>query len=201
MNRLPDLHGSRLWLRELRVSDHGAYERIFTHPVLTRYLGVDRQDTDEAHDSFVRCLAQPFLPPRRRYTLAVCPPGEDRMVGTIGLLVEEYGRNAMITGLVLLPDAPVRGHAHEAGRLLMALAFGSLGVHRVWAGHRSDHTRMSAVMRAAGLRPEATLRELFRTQGIWHDVTTYAALASEWKQQATPTEAGILAGAPAPAGR
>ncbi|RII17745.1 hypothetical protein DSC45_12655 [Streptomyces sp. YIM 130001] len=196
MNRLPELHGEHLWLRELRVTDLAPFERIQTHRLLTRYLGVDRMDARQAQDAFAQHLAQPYTHPRRKHTMAVCPPGQDTMVGTMGLLIEEYGRNAMLTSLVLLPDAPVSGHGHEAGRLLMAYGFGPLGLHRIWAGHRADHTRMEHVMLAAGLHPEATLRQLFHTQGHWHDVTTYAALAPEWAAQATCAERAILQGAP-----
>ncbi|MFI7006454.1 GNAT family N-acetyltransferase [Streptomyces sp. NPDC050145] len=201
MNHLPELHGEHLWLRELRATDLAPFERIHTHRALTRYLGVDRMDARQAQDAFAQHLAQPYTHPRRKHTLAICPPGQDVMVGTMGLLVEEYGRNAMLTSLVLLPDAPVRGHGHEAGRLLMAYGFGHLGLHRIWAGHRADHTRMRDVMLAAGLHPEATLRELFHTQGRWHDVTTYAALAPTWTRQATPAEQAILRGTviPSPA--
>ncbi|MBO1334695.1 GNAT family N-acetyltransferase [Streptomyces sp. VRA16 Mangrove soil] len=195
-NRLPDLHGHHLWLRELRPTDLAPFERIHTHRVLTRYLGIDRMDVRQAQDAFARCLAQPFHHPRHKYTLAVCALDDDTMVGTMGLLLEEYGRNAMLTSLVLLPDAPVRGHGHEAGRLLMAHGFGPLGLHRIWAGHRADHTRMREIMIAAGLRPEATLRQLFHTQGTWHDVTTYAALAPEWIPQATRAERTILTNTP-----
>ncbi|MEV8529120.1 GNAT family protein [Streptomyces sp. NPDC052000] len=126
---------------------------------------------------------------------AVCAPDDDTLIGTMGLLIEDYGSNAMLTSLVLLPGSPVRGHGHEAGRLLMAYGFGHLDLHRIWAGHRSDHHSMPQVMHAAGLRPEATLRQLFRTQGCWHDVTTYATVAPEWKCQATPRELTILDGA------
>lgn len=116
------------------------------------------------------------------------------MVGTMGLLVEEYGRNAMLTSLVLLPGAPVGGHGHEAGRLLMAYGFGRLGLHRIWAGHRADHARMRDVMLAAGLHPEATLRQLFNAQGVWHDVATYAAVAPERIPQTGAAERHILDG-------
>lgn len=192
--RMPDLRGHHLNLRELRPTDHEVYERIFTHPLLTRYLGVDRMSRKAAQDAFARALGQPYDLPRTRYSLAVTAPGDDAMVGTVGLLVEGYGSNAMITGLVLLPGAPVTGHGHEAGRLLMAYAFGRLGLHRVWAGHRADHTRMGAVMEAAGLRPEARVRQLFRTRDTWHDVTTYSALAPEWLGQATRAERAVAAG-------
>ncbi|MCK8678473.1 GNAT family N-acetyltransferase [Streptomyces lichenis] len=195
MSAVPELRGEYLWLRELRPVDLAPFTRIHTHPVLTRYLGVDRMDERQAEEAFARCLAQPYAHPRRRHTLAICAPGGDTLVGTMGLLVEEYGSNAMLTGLVLLPDAPVRGHGHEAGRLLMAYGFGPLGLHRIWAGHRVDHGRMREVMLAAGLRPEATLRQLFHTQGRWHDISTYAALAPEWRLTATPAELRILDGA------
>ncbi|MEC4572591.1 GNAT family protein [Streptomyces virginiae] len=78
----------------------------------------------------------------------------------------------------------------------MAYGFGHLRLHRIWAGRRSDHHFMpQVVMRAAGLRPEATLRQLFRTRGCWHDVTTYATVAPEWKSRATPRVLAILDGA------
>ncbi|MGW5731553.1 MULTISPECIES: GNAT family N-acetyltransferase [Streptomyces] len=199
MTALPDLHGEHLRLRELRLEDRDVYTRIFTHRTLTRYLGIDSLGPDGADASFIQALAQRVQPRRRRYTLAVCPPAPepDTMVGTIGLLLEDFGSNAMITGLVVVPGASVSGHTHEAGRLLMAYAFGPLGLHRLWAGHRSDHTHMQQIMRAAGFLPEATLRHLFRTQGTWHDVTTYAALAHEWTQGASPGETAILNGATA----
>ncbi|MFD5597820.1 GNAT family N-acetyltransferase [Streptomyces griseorubiginosus] len=186
MNRIPELRGEHLRLREMHAGDHDAFARILTHRVLTRYLGIDRMDTAQAHDAFTQCLAQPHTYPRRKYTLAICAPDDDTLVGTMGLLVEDYGSNAMLTALVLLPGAPVRGHGHEAGRLLMAYAFGHLGLHRIWAGHRSDHRHMTQIMHAAGLRPEATLRQLFRTQSCWHDVTTYAAVAPEWRNAKPP---------------
>ncbi|KOU82497.1 hypothetical protein ADK94_24070 [Streptomyces sp. XY593] len=189
------MRGDHLRLRELHAADHEPFARILTHRVLTRYLGIDRMDAGQAHTAFAQSLAQPHTHPRRKYTLAVCAPDDDALVGTMGLLVEDYGSNAMLTSLALLPGAPVRGHGHEAGRLLMAYGFGHLRLHRIWAGHRSDHHFMPQVMRAAGLRPEATLRQLFRTQGCWHDVTTYATVAPEWKSQATPRELAILDGA------
>jgi len=194
VNRVPELRGEHLRLRELHADDHEPFTRILTHRALTRYLGIERMDTDQAHDVFAQALAQPHTHPRRKYTLAVCAPDDDAFVGTMGLLVEDYGSNAMLTSLVLLPGAPVSGHGHQAGRLLMAYAFGHLGLHRIWAGHRTDHQRMARITHAAGLRPEATLRQLFRTRGCWHDVTSYAAVAPEWKRQATAQELAILDG-------
>jgi RimJ/RimL family protein N-acetyltransferase len=133
--------------------------------------------------------------PRIPWIAALVSLDDDTFAGATGLLVEDYGSNAMLTSLVLLPGSAVRGHGHEAGRLLMAYGFGHLGLHPIWAGHRSDHHRMHPVDHATGLRPEATLRQLFRTQGCWHDDTTYATVAPEWKRQAGARELAVLDGA------
>lgn len=41
---------------------------------------------------------------------------------------------------------------------------------------------------------EATLKELFRTQGRWHDVTSYTATVDRWLTAATPLERAIVTG-------
>ncbi|NEW40000.1 GNAT family N-acetyltransferase [Nocardia cyriacigeorgica] len=188
-----ELVGARLRLRDLRAGDLGVYQRIFTDPHLTKYMGTDSMDDQAAAESFgaaLRCCCESR---RRKYTLAITAPGADTMVGTISLLVEEFGSNAMIGGLVVLPEGKLRAGGSEAGRLLIAFAFGPLGIHRVWAGHRHDHPAMHTVMSGAGLTPEARLRQLYRTQGQWHDVCTYAALRPEWAATATAAEHRILA--------
>ncbi|HTI21309.1 MAG TPA: GNAT family protein [Kutzneria sp.] len=189
------LVGEHIRLRPLRADDRSAFIRIYTSPALTRFLGVDRMDADAAASAFgAQLRGNP-----RRLSYAITAHDDETMHGIIGLLIEDYGSNAMITGLVILPGAPVSGHGSEAGRLLLAHAFGRLGLHRVWAGHRSDHTLMRDIMLVTGLEPEATLRELFRTRGQWHDVTTYAALAHRWRDVATPHELAIMDGELAPA--
>ncbi|MCX2948051.1 GNAT family N-acetyltransferase [Lentzea sp. NEAU-D7] len=185
---MTELIGPNVRLRPLMDEDLPVYQRIYGSPVLTRYLGVDRMTPEKAAAAF-------YTPTPRKLVFAITSHDDDTMVGMIGLLLEEYGSNAMCTGLVILPGSPVKGCGSEAGRLLFAHAFGPLGIHRVWAGHRADHTMMSGVMTGAGLEREATLRELFRTQGRWHDVTTYAAVAHRWREQASPLELAIMRGA------
>lgn len=191
-----DVRSEYVRLRELRPADEAAYCAIYTSPVLPRYLGVDRCDPERAAGKFRNALTERSTPGRRRYSLAITAPDGDTMHGIIGLLVEDYGSNAMVTGLVIRPGTPVAGCGAQAGRLVMAHGFGPLGLHRIWAGHRSDHLRMREVMLEAGFHPEATLRELFQTAGRWHDVTTYAALSHQWRLTASPAERAVLDGGP-----
>ncbi|MFE3544447.1 GNAT family N-acetyltransferase [Nocardia sp. NPDC059177] len=191
--RTVELAGARLRLRDLRAGDLGTYQRIFTDPRLTRYMGTDSMGVAAAAAAFDAALCARGESPRRKYTLAITAPDADTMVGTISLLVEDFGSNAMIGGLVVVPEGALRAGGIEAGRLLAAFAFGPLGIHRVWAGHRHDHPVMDTVMAGVGLTPEARLRQLYRTQGQWRDVCTYAAVRPEWAATATPAERRILA--------
>jgi RimJ/RimL family protein N-acetyltransferase len=192
MNAEINLSGAYLRLRDLRPADEDAYCAIYTSPVLTRFLGVDRCSPQSAATAFLGALTQRSSPHRHRYTFAITAVGDDTMHGTIGLLLEDYGSNAMVTGLVIRPGAPVAGYGAQAARLMMAHGFGPLGLHRIWAGHRSDHVRMRELMLEAGFHPEATLRDLFHTAGRWHDVTTYAALSHQWRLTASAGERAIL---------
>ncbi|MEV8379183.1 GNAT family N-acetyltransferase [Kribbella sp. NPDC056861] len=172
------LEGERVALRPLVPEDCSVYRRIHTSRVLTRYLGIDPLTEEESEPAFVAALTQRCPP---RLVFAICQAGSDQAHGLIGLLFEEYGSNAMITGLTIVPGSPVAGCGSEAARLLIAHGFGRWGLHRIWAGHRVDHPGMRPVMSAAGLRREATLRQLFRTSDRWHDVATYAALSPTWQ--------------------
>lgn len=189
MTTVPTLVGADIRLRPLHGGDRDTFVRIHTSPVLTRFLGIDRMTEEQA----AAALRTHLSPNGKRMSFALTAPDDDTMHGIIGLLVEDYGSNGMITGLVMLPGSPLRGHGAQAGRLLLAYAFGPLGLHRVWAGHRHDHVHMGRIMAAAGLEPEATLRELFHTQNRWHDVTTYSALAPRWRASADEIEQAILA--------
>ncbi|GGK36598.1 GNAT family N-acetyltransferase [Nocardia camponoti] len=185
--------GARLRLRDLNADDLAVYQRIFTDPRLTRYMGTDAMDIPTATAAFDRALVSRLDHQRRKYPLAITAPDDNTMVGTISLLVEEFGSNAMIGGLVVLPGGALRAGGIEAGRMMAAFAFGPLRIHRVWAGHRHDHPVMDTVMAGVGLVREARLRQLYQTQGQWRDVCTYAAVRPEWTATASAAEQRILA--------
>lgn len=74
-----------------------------------------------------------------------------------------------------------KGYATEAGRALLAHAFGSLGAHRVVATCQPENTASWRVAEKLGLRREAHFRAaLYRAPGIWWDEYFYALLAGEY---------------------
>ncbi|MGW7434561.1 hypothetical protein [Streptomyces sp. NPDC054849] len=65
--------GEHLKLRALHAGDHEAFAWILTHhPVLTRYLGVDRMNADQAHDAFARSCS--LWPGGRPISQRPCAP-------------------------------------------------------------------------------------------------------------------------------
>jgi RimJ/RimL family protein N-acetyltransferase len=74
-----------------------------------------------------------------------------------------------------------KGYATEAGRALVAHAFGSLGAHRVIATCQPENTASWRVAEKLGLRREGHFRAcLYRAPGIWWDEYFYALLADEY---------------------
>ncbi|MDT0202985.1 GNAT family N-acetyltransferase [Nocardioides sp. AE5] len=94
----------------------------------------------------------------------------DAAVGTLGTL-----------GWVLHPDHWGHGHATEAVRALIDVAFGPLGLHRVIAECFADNEPSWRLMERIGMRREAhnVKDSLHRDRG-WINGYVYALLAEEW---------------------
>lgn len=73
-----------------------------------------------------------------------------------------------------------RGFATEAATALMALAFETLGAHRVFAMLMSPNRPSAGVAERLGMVREARLRETNFRNGEWVDTLVYGATASEY---------------------
>ncbi|GAA1413129.1 GNAT family N-acetyltransferase [Catellatospora coxensis] len=198
------IDGGDIVLRELSEQDLPALTRLYTDPELTQFMGFDRLAADEVPEALDAHLAAARRTPRTQYTLAITVDGSPDLVGVVRLLVEEYGRNAMLGGLIVIPESPGVGRGVTASRLLMAYGFGPLALHRIWGGRRIDYLRMHERMTRLGLVQEGFMRELFHTHGVWHDVVSYSVLAHEWKPDGpevsimeSPVPAALSASGPA----
>ncbi|WP_445989591.1 GNAT family N-acetyltransferase [Chromobacterium haemolyticum] len=73
-----------------------------------------------------------------------------------------------------------QGVMQAALRLLLAEAFGPLGLHRVAIDAAADNRRGCAVAERLGFRYEGVLREYLLLQGRYCDARQYSLLAHEW---------------------
>ncbi|WP_318199654.1 GNAT family protein [Streptomyces sp. SCL15-4] len=113
--------------------------------------------------------------------LAVCRADEPGVVGEVVLtLTSAHARQAEI-GWVFDPRHAGRGYATEAAAALVALAFGQLGVHRVFARLDALNTASARVCERLGMRREAHLVENDLDGDRWGSEYVYAMLAREWR--------------------
>ncbi|KDN80621.1 GNAT family N-acetyltransferase [Kitasatospora cheerisanensis] len=111
---------------------------------------------------------------------AVCRADRPGVLGEVVLtLTSARARQAEI-GWILNPEHTGRGYATEAARALVATAFESLGVHRVFARLDALNTASAQVCERLGMRREAHLVESDLDGDRWGSEYVYAVLAREW---------------------
>lgn len=59
-------------------------------------------------------------------------------------------------------------------------AFGTVGLHRVYATHFTRNPASGRVMQKLGMRYEGLLRQHVRKWGVFEDLVLYGIVAAEW---------------------
>jgi RimJ/RimL family protein N-acetyltransferase len=147
-----------------------------------RYLPFEPQDRDALLDRFVSgVLARSELTGEdQSLTLGVWRRDTTELVGDVILFLRSEAHRGGEIGWVFDPVHANRGFATEAARLVLDLAFGDLGLHRVTAQLDPRNERSAALCRRLGMRPEAHFVRAEWFKGEWADLDVYAVLAEEW---------------------
>ncbi|MEU3796020.1 GNAT family N-acetyltransferase [Streptomyces fructofermentans] len=170
----------RLGLRELTAEDVAAVFAIYGSPEATEHLSFEPRTRHEVEQILARSIASATTEPRTEYVLAVTERNTDKLIGLGRLALDPHQPRAATFGFALRPQAWGVGYGLESVRLLLALGFEELGLHRVW-GARSPLNRASAkTMTAAGMIEEGTIREHVFKAGLWRDSVVHAILDREW---------------------
>jgi len=120
-------------------------------------------------------------------------PGYPRVIGTSYFALHSVENAGGEIGWQMHPDYMGRGYASEAARRMLALAFDTMGLHRVHAELDARNDASIALCRRLGLREEAHFVQDMMFKGDWADTGVYALLADEW-QAARPAAASGAAG-------
>jgi ribosomal-protein-alanine N-acetyltransferase len=174
------VRGPRLCLRDFRLDDGPAVHAYASDPEVTRFLAWGPQQWD-ATEAFVRGAAGAW-PVRSQYELAACLE-DGSLVGAGGLRLRDLANRSGDIGYVLRRDAWGYGYGTEVAHLLLHLAFGRFGLHRVWATCDVDNGASARVLEKVGMRLEGRLRDYLWVRGSWRDHLLYAVLEQEWRPQ------------------
>jgi [ribosomal protein S5]-alanine N-acetyltransferase len=78
-----------------------------------------------------------------------------------------------------------RGYATEGARGLLAYAFTTLELNRVYAHHMVRNPASGRVLEKAGMQREGVLRQRLKKWGVFEDVVLLAILRRDWQHNAT----------------
>ena len=180
----------------------------FTGPLVTERLVVRAMtsaDVDDVHAYQSRedvCRYLPFEPRTREevvtkvatvstaltladetdfWQLAVelrSEPG--RVIGDVFFALRSVANARGEIGWTLHPGFAGRGYMTEAGRAILEVAFGAIGLHRVTAVLDPRNHASAALCRRLGMRREAHFVEDLMFKGEWGDTEIYAILDREF---------------------
>lgn len=175
------IHTARLVIRPCRVDDAEALFALRVRPEVATWAHSVPTDVEGWRERFL----DPAIAP---HVLTVEMNGQ--IVGELLAHVRDGGAQEEVSdaavgaeaelGWLIAPEHQGMGLATEAGRLLVNLCFGPLGVRRVVASTFEANQPSWRVMEKLGMRLEARSRQdtLHRDLG-WIDGRTYALLADE----------------------
>jgi len=167
------IEGERVLLRRMGRDDAADVVRMRAEPEVQAQLFSARPPTMEEH---LRWLADTeALGDRHEFMIVERASG--RSVGTIGLShIDRVNRRAEYGVLIGEPGARGKGLAAEASRLLLAYAFGTLGLRRVYLHVLARNADALRLYRRVGFQPEGVLRQHVRKGDEFLDVAVMAVL-------------------------
>jgi len=114
---------------------------------------------------------------RRAIRWAVCPQGEDKLIGTVGLHDwDRYHRHIAI-GFDVRHDQWGKGIGSEMVTAVCAYAFDHLGVQRIEAHVMKGNRSSQRLLEGVGFEMEGTFRKRMYKDGHQHDVVVFGLVA------------------------
>ena len=170
------LRAARVLLRPPCPADVAGPMALGRDPDITRLFGVDPTSlpplTEAAAARWVEGL------PRHPHAWVVEHGG--RLLGEVRLDgLDQHDRRARLAVGFYDPARLGMGLGRDTVRLVLAHAFGTLGLHRVGLRVAAANTRAIRCYRACGFVVEGREREAFPLDGAWHDDLIMGVLAAE----------------------
>ena len=180
-NSLPDLAGTNLILRELRVKDAASLLAMLSTEEVSRFISPP-PNTVEAFEQFIAWALQ-----EREAGNLVCyvvvPAGMTTAIGMFQLRSLEPGFGSCEWGFALGSQFWGSGLFVEAARLMLNFGVDIVGTQRFEARAVVANGRGNGALRKIGAVQEGILRRSFLRNGQYHDQVLWSVLAEDWRLQ------------------
>ncbi|HWA63395.1 MAG TPA: GNAT family protein [Caulobacteraceae bacterium] len=175
------LETPRLILRDVRETDFDDIHAYATDPEVVRYMFWGPNTPEVTRKVLDGWLKDQRRWPRKVVNMAAEHRADGRMIGAVRFAVIDAKTGTCDFGYSFHRAYWNQGLATEAAGAVVDLAFGRLGLRRVFATCDARNTGSWRVMEKLGMRREACFRQDTRAQDGWRDTYLYALLADEWR--------------------
>jgi RimJ/RimL family protein N-acetyltransferase len=189
----PDrIEGDRVILRRHVPGNLAAFRRWYADPEvarLARYQDAPMREDEVDRFFQVRAIGADSL----AMAIHQRVPGVEgsaavgRLIGTCAFSQLDGDNGSALYHITIgEKDAWGHGFGSEATRLMVAHAFGTLGLHRVALSVFEFNVRAIRAYTACGFRIEGRARESLWRDGRWWDELSMSILSSDWRRLAAP---------------
>lgn len=176
----PVLEGARVTLRPFRLDDAPVVERLAgAREIADTTLSIPHPYPSGAAEEWIASHRSAWEAGTEVHYAITSDTDEVLGAMSLGAIAREQ-QWAEIGYWVGVPHWN-KGYCTEGGRLLLRLAFGDLGLHRIFARHLVRNPASGRVMEKLGMRREGLHRDAVKKWGKFEDVVSYAVLVSEWE--------------------
>lgn len=180
--RLPDLRGEGVTLRELEERDAADLALLLGDPEVGRYIPQPPATAGE----FERFIG--WARKQRESGTILCygvvPDDRTTAAGILQIHELEPPFRTAEWGFVLGRPYWGTGLFERSARPLLTFAFGPVGVRRLEARAVAANARANAVLRRLGANEEGHLRRSFLLGGEYHDDVLWSILSTDWNSPA-----------------
>lgn len=174
--------GERVILDLLGAADLDALHTIQSDPHICQYLLYEPRTREQVAETIVRDSAATRLEKKGDHIQPAIRLPDGTLLGTMYFTITSEDDETGEIGWVLAKDAQGKGYAREAAALVLDLAFGPVGLHRVAAELDPRNAASIALCLRLGMREEAHFVEHMMFKGAWADTGIYGILDREWRE-------------------
>ncbi|HYM26411.1 MAG TPA: GNAT family N-acetyltransferase [Vicinamibacterales bacterium] len=176
---LPVLCGTRVVLRELRVSDAASLFAMLTTEEVMRFISPP-PSTVEGFERFIQWTVRQRVA-GKYVCFAVTPAGDDTAIGIIQLRQLDASFETAEWGFAIGSGYWGTGMFQEAAQLVLDFSFDTMGVQRLEARAALRNGRGTGALRKLGAVQECVLRKSFLKDGEYLDQALWTILADDRK--------------------
>jgi len=177
--KTPFLIGSTVYLRAIEREDAALAQAWINDPEVNFFMRTNWPLNRQAEEQFIDKIAQS----EHDLVLMMVRREGDLPLGLTGFHQIDYFRRHAMFGITIgAKEEWGKGYGTEATRLMVAHAFATLNLNRVWLHVYEYNARAQRTYEKVGFKKEGVLRQDHYRQGRYWDTIAMGILRAEWKE-------------------